>query len=143
MNSCIFFGRLVKDVELRYSQSGNVAVGKFTLAVNRAYQKGDVKADFLNMVAFGKTAETISNYFHQGSRIVVHCHVQNESYTNKDGNKVYQTNFIVDSFSFVDTRAEGGITQNQNIQPTPSTMSANSDEWMNIPDGVDESLPFD
>ena len=142
MNSCIFFGRLVRDVELRYSQS-NVAVGRFKLAVNRAYQKGDVKADFLNMVAFGKTAENISDYFHQGSRIVVHCHVQNESYTNKEGNKIYQTNFIVDNFSFVDTRAEGGITQNQSIQPTLPTMPTNSDGWMNIPDGVeDDGLPF-
>ncbi len=139
MNSCTFFGRLVRDVELRYSQS-NVAVGKFTLAVNRAYQKGDVKADFLNMVAFGKTAETISNYFHQGSRIVVHCHVQNESYTNKDGNKVYQTNFIVDSFSFVDTRAEGGITENQNLQQVSPPVSADTD-FMQIPDDMD-GLPF-
>lgn len=139
MNSCTFFGRLVRDVEIRYSQS-NVAVGKFTLAVNRAYQRGDVKADFLNMVAFGKTAETISNYFHQGSRIVVHCHVQNESYT-KDGNNVYQTNFIVDSFSFVDTRAEGGITRNQNN--AVSNNQVDSDGFMNIPDGVeDDGLPF-
>lgn len=141
MNSCTFFGRLVRDVELRYSQS-NVAVGRFTLAVNRAYQKGDVKADFLNMVAFGKTAENIEKFFRQGSRIVVHCHVQNENYTNKDGNKVYQTNFIVDSFSFVDTRAEGGITQNQNTQPAPPPMPTNSDGFMNIPDGIDEELPF-
>lgn len=140
MNSCTFFGRLVRDVEIRYSQS-NVAVGEFTLAVNRAYQRGDVKADFLNMVAFGKTAETISNYFHQGSRIVVHCHVQNESYTNKDGNNVYQTNFIVDSFSFVDTRAEGGITRNQNN--AVSNNQVDSDGFMNIPDGVeDDGLPF-
>lgn len=140
MNSCTFFGRLVRDVEIRYSQS-NVAVGKFALAVNRAYQRGDVKADFLNMVAFGKTAETISNYFHQGSRIVVHCHVQNESYTNKDGNNVYQTNFIVDSFSFVDTRAEDGITRNQNN--AVSNNQVDSDGFMNIPDGVeDDGLPF-
>ena len=129
------------DVELRYSQS-NVAVGKFTLAVNRAYQKGDVKADFLNMVAFGKTAENIERFFRQGSRIVVHCHVQNESYTNKDGNKVYQTNFIVDSFSFVDTRAEGGITQNQSTQTTSPQIPTDSDGFMNIPDGIDELLPF-
>ena len=141
MNSCIFFGRLVRDVELRYSQS-NVAVGRFTLAVNRAYQKGDVKADFLNMVAFGKTAENIERFFRQGSRIVVHCHVQNESYTNKDGNKVYQTNFIVDSFSFVDTRAEGGITQNQSTQPTPPPIQTDSAGFMQIPDGIDEELPF-
>lgn len=141
MNSCIFFGRLVRDVELRYSQS-NVAVGRFTLAVNRVYQKGDVKADFLNMVAFGKTAENIERFFRQGSRIVVHCHVQNESYTNKDGNKVYQTNFIVDSFSFVDTRAEGGITQNQNPQPTSQPVPMDSSGFMNIPDGIDDELPF-
>lgn len=142
MNSFVGYGRLTKDVELRYSQN-NVAVGRFTLAVNRAYQKGDVKADFLNMVAFGKTAENIERFFRQGSRIVVHCHVQNESYTNKDGNKVYQTNFIVDNFSFVDTRAEGGITQNQNTNTTPPSMPENSNGWMNIPDGIDESLPFD
>lgn len=141
MNSCTFFGRLVRDVETRYSQS-NVAVGRFTLAVNRSYQRGDVKADFLNMVAFGKTAENIEKFFRQGSRIVVHCHVQNDNYTNKDGNKVYQTNFIVDSFSFVDTRAEGGITQNQSAQPAPPPMSTNSDGFMNIPDGIDEELPF-
>lgn len=140
MNSCIFYGRLVNDVELRYSQS-NVAVGKFTLAVNRAYQRGDVKADFLNMVAFSKTAENIEKFFRQGSRIVVHCHVQNDNYTNKDGNKVYQTNFIVDSFSFVDTRAEGGITRNQNN--AVSNNQVDSDGFMNIPDGVeDDGLPF-
>lgn len=141
MNSCIFYGRLVKDVELRYSQS-NVAVGRFTLAVNRAYQSGNVKADFLNMVAFSKTAENIEKFFRQGSRIVVHCHVQNDNYTNKDGNKVYQTNFIVDSFSFVDTRAEGGITQNQSTQTTSPQIPTDSDGFMNIPDGIDELLPF-
>lgn len=141
MNSCIFYGRLVKDVELRYSQS-NVAVGRFTLAVNRAYQRGDVKTDFLNMVAFSKTAENIEKFFRQGSRIVVHCHVQNDNYTNKDGNKVYQTNFIVDSFSFVDTRAEGGITQNRSTQTTSPQIPTDADGFMNIPDGIDELLPF-
>lgn len=141
MNSCIFYGRLVKDVELRYSQS-NVAVGRFTLAVNRAYQRGDVKTDFLNMVAFSKTAENIEKFFRQGSRIVVRCHVQNDNYTNKDGNKVYQTNFIVDSFSFVDTRAEGGITQNQSTQTTSPQIPTDADGFMNIPDGIDELLPF-
>ncbi len=84
----------------------------------------------------------ISNYFHQGSRIVVHCHVQNDNYTNKEGNKVYQTNFIVDSFSFVDTRVEGGITQNQGSQPAPSPTLTDQGGFMNIPDGIDEELPF-
>lgn len=141
MNSCVFFGRLVRDVELRYLQS-NVAVGRFTLAVNRTYQKDDVKADFLNMVAFGKAAENIEKFFRQGSRIVIHCHVQNENYTNKEGNKVYQTNFIVDNFSFVDTRAEGGVTQNQSSKSATQSMTGNSDGFMNIPDSIDEELPF-
>lgn len=141
MNSCTFFGRLVRDVEIRYSPS-NVAVGKFSLAVNRSYQKGEKKTDFLNMTAFGKTAETISGYFHQGSRIVVQCRAQQEEYTKQDGTKVNTVGFIVDSFSFVDTRAEGGITQNLNAQQIPPRMPVDSDGFMSIPSGIDEELPF-
>lgn len=142
MNSCTFFGRLVRDVEIRYAQSSNVAVGRFSLAVNRLYQKGDKKTDFLNMTAFGKTAENIEKLFKKGSRIVVHCHAQQEDYTKQDGTKVNSVGFIVDSFSFVDTRAEGGITQNQNPQPAPSSVQTDPDGFMNIPDGIDEELPF-
>lgn len=142
MNSCTFFGRLVRDVEIRYSKN-NVAVGRFSLAVNRAYQKGDKKTDFLNMTAFGKTAENIGNYFRQGSRIVVHCHAHQEEY-EKDGTKINSVGFIVDGFSFVDTRAEGGITQNQNAQSAqPTQQSSLGDGWMNVPDGLeDDGLPF-
>lgn len=139
MNSCTFFGRLVRDVEIRYSQS-NIAVGRFSLAVNRSYQKGDKKTDFLNMTAFGKTAENIEKFFRQGSRIVVQCHAQQEEYTKQDGAKVNTVGFIVDGFSFVDTRAEGGITQNQNTQQIPPP--APNDGFMSIPDGIDEELPF-
>lgn len=140
MNSCTFFGHMVRDVDLRYSPS-NVAVGRFSIAVNRAYKKGDKKADFLNMTAFGKTAENIEKFFRQGSRIVVQCRAQQEEYTKKDGTKVNTVGFIVDSFSFVDTKADGGITKNQNIQQIPPP--APNDDFMSIPDGIDEGLPFD
>ena len=142
MNNCVMYGRLSKDVELRYS-SNRMAVGRFSLAVNRQYQKQDKKTDFFNMVAFGTVAENIEKVFRKGSRIVVRCHAQQEEYTNKDGQKMNTVGFIVDSFSFVDTRAEGGITQNQNTQPAPvPTPEGYSDGFMNIPDGLDETLPF-
>lgn len=118
-----------------------MAVARFSIAVNRQYQNQDKKADFLNMTAFSKTAENIERFFRKGSRIVVRCHAQQEEYTNNNGQKVNTVGFIVDSFSFVDTRAEGGITANQSPQPAPEPAQTGGD-WMNIPDGLDESLPF-
>ena len=141
MNECLFYGRISSDIDLRYTKN-QVPVARFSIAVNRQYQNQDKKADFLNMTAFSKTAENIERFFRKGSRIVVRCHAQQEEYTNKDGQKVNTVGFIVDSFSFVDTRAEGGITSNQNTHPAPEPTLADSDGFMNIPDGIDESLPF-
>lgn len=141
MNKCVFYGRLVRDVDLRYSKNGT-AVGRFSLAVNRQFQNQEKKTDFLNMTAFGKTAENIEKFFRQGSRIVVCCHAQQEEYTNKDGVNVNTVGFIVDQFDFVDTRAEGGITANQNTQPAPEpTPMGYSDGFMNVDLDSDE-LPF-
>ena len=140
-NECVFYGRVCKDIELRYT-ANQMAVARFSIAVNRQYQNQDKKADFLNMTAFSKTAENIERFFRKGSRIVVRCHAQQEEYTNKDGQKVNTVGFIVDSFSFVDTRAEGGITQNQNTQPTPEpTPQGYSDGFMDVDLSSDE-LPF-
>lgn len=141
MNNCVMYGRLSKDVELRYS-SNQMAVGRFSLAVNRQYQKQDKKTDFFNMVAFGTVAENIEKFFRKGSRIVVRCHAQQEEYTNNNGQKVNTVGFVVDSFSFVDTRAEGGITQNQNTQSAPEPTPSGYDDFMNIPPGIDSELPF-
>lgn len=141
MNVFIAYGRLSKDVELRYS-SNQMAVGRFSLAVNRQYQKQDKKTDFFNMVAFGTVAENIEKFFRKGSRIVVRCHAQQEEYTNNNGQKVNTVGFIVDSFSFVDTRSEGGITQNQNTQPVPEPTPSGYDGFMDIPPGIDDELPF-
>lgn len=150
MSSTTLYGRVVRDIELRYTQS-NMAVARFSIAVNRKYRNDDKKADFFNVTAFGKRAETLSQYFRQGSRIVVYCHPQQEQYTRQDGTKVDTVSFILDDFDFVDTRAEGGITQNQPPQ-NPVSQSAppsysqqsmvDSSGSMNIPDGIDDELPF-
>ena len=141
MNVFIAYGRISSDIDLRYTKN-QIAVARFSIAVNRQYQNQDKKADFLNMTAFSKTAENIERFFRKGSRIVVRCHAQQEEYTNKDGQKVNTVGFIVDSFSFVDTRAEGGITQNQNTQPAPEPAPVGSDDFMSIPAGLEDELPF-
>ena len=141
MNVFIAYGRICKDIELRYT-ANQMAIAKFSIAVNRQFQNQDKKADFFNMTAFSKTAENIERFFRKGSRIVVRCHAQQEEYTNNNGQKVNTVGFIVDSFSFVDTRAEGGITQNQNTQPAPEPAPVGSDDFMSIPAGLEDELPF-
>lgn len=138
MNECVFYGRISKDIELRYT-ANQMAIAKFSIAVNRQFQNQDKKADFFNMTAFSKTAENIERFFRKGSRIVVRCHAQQEEYTNKNGVKVNTVGFIVDQFDFVDTRAEGGITKNHSLQ---EASEAYSDGFMSIPDSIDEELPF-
>ena len=141
MSNTILYGRVVRDIEVRYTNQ-NMAVARFSVAVNRRYQKDNKKADFFNVTAFGKKAETLSQYFRQGSRIVVYCHPQQEQYTKQDGTKVDTVSFILDEFDFVDTRAEGGITQNQNTQPTPEPAPQGySDGFMDVDLSSDE-LPF-
>ena len=118
MSNTILYGRVVRDIEVRYTNQ-NMAIARFSIAVNRKYKSEDKKADFFNVVSFGKKAETLSQYFRQGSRIVIYCHPQQEQYTKQDGTKVDTVVFILDEFDFVDTRAEGGITANQNPNPAP------------------------
>ena len=141
MSNTTFYGRIVRDIECRYT-SQNMAIARFSIAVNRKYKSEDKKADFFNITAFGKKAETLSQYFHQGSRIVIYCHPQQEQYTKQDGTKVDTVVFILDEFDFVDTRAEGGIAQNQNTQPAPEpTPQGYSDGFMDVDLSSDE-LPF-
>lgn len=141
MSNTILYGRVVRDIECRYT-SQNMAIARFSIAVNRKYKSEDKKADFFNIVSFGKKAETLSQYFRQGSRIVVYCHPQQEQYTKQDGTKVDTVSFILDEFDFVDTRAEGGITANQNTQPAPEpTPQGYSDGFMDVDLSSDE-LPF-
>ena len=141
MSNTILYGRVVRDIEVRYTNQ-NMAVARFSVAVNRRYQKDNKKADFFNVTAFGKKAETLSQYFRQGSRIVVYCHPQQEQYTKQDGTKVDTVSFILDEFDFVDTIAEGGITQNQNTQPAPEPTPVGYDDGFMDVDLSSDELPF-
>lgn len=146
MNKTILMGRLTRDPEVRYTQGDNAsAVARFTLAVDRRFKRdGDQQtADFISCVAFGKTGEFIERYCHQGTKLVVEGRIQTGSYTNKDGQKVYTTDVVVEQVEFAESKAasannEGGY---QAARPEPS--SAAGDGFMIIPDGVeDEGLPF-
>lgn len=142
MNRYCGSGRFTRDPEVRYSQGENsTAVARFTLAVNRKFKRqGDTQdADFLSCIAFGKNAEFIEKYFHQGMKAEIQAHVQTGSYTNKDGQKVYTTDFVIDEIDFAESKREGSV-EGGSSRPAPS--SAMGDGFMNIPDGIDEELPF-
>lgn len=105
MNKCIFSGRLASDVDIR--ENATTTVAKFRMAVKRRFTKqGDPDADFINITAFGKSAENIGKYFSKGSSILVETHMQTGSYEKRDGSKVYTTDFIVDSFDFMDKKSD-------------------------------------
>ncbi len=135
MNSVQLLGRLVRDPEVRYTQGENAtSVARFTVACNRKYKKNsEQEADFISCVAFGKTAEFIERYFNKGSSIALNGRIQTGSYTNKDGSKVYTTDVVVESLEFV------GKKSDDNSADT----SKQNDDFMNIPDDIDENLPFE
>lgn len=132
MNKCIFMGNLSKDFEVGYSANG-LAVGRSSLALNRGKDKdgNDRGADFINLVAFGNKAETMERYGKKGKRFLFETHVQTGSY-EKDGRKVYTTDFVVDRFEFADS-----------ANTATSAPVTDSEEFMHIPDGIDDELPFE
>lgn len=138
MNKVILVGRLTKDPDVRYSQGGNsTAVARFSLAVDRRFKRdGEPTADFISCVVFGKSAEFAEKYFRQGMRVSVSGRIQTGSYTNKDGVKVYTTDVVVEEQEFAQGKNENG--GGQISAPT----SDSGDGFMNIPDGIDEELPF-
>ena len=148
MNKVILMGRLTRDPEVRYSQGERpVAVARYTLAVNRTFKRaGEPDADFINCVTFGRSAEFAEKYFRQGMRVLVSGRLQTGSYVNKEGQKVYTTEVILDDQEFADSKGAasemGGYAQAAPSQ-RPAPTSAIGDGFMNIPDGVeDEGLPF-
>ncbi len=143
MNKVILMGRLTRDPDVRYTQGANAtAVARYTLAVNRKFHKdGEQSADFINCVAFGKNGEFAEKYLRQGTKIVVSGRIQTGSYTNRDGQKVYTTDVVVEEHEFAESKAaSGGNTSG--FQSTPMPSAAAGDGFMNIPDGIDEELPF-
>ncbi len=145
MNKVILMGRLTRDPEVRYSGADNkMAVARYTLAVDRRFKRdgSEDSADFISCVAFGKSAEFAEKYLGKGTKLVVEGRIQTGSYTNKDGQKVYTTDVIVENSEFAESKAAsggGGIRS----ESMPEPVSAMGADFMNIPDGVeDEGLPF-
>lgn len=138
LNQSVIMGRLTRDVELKYSQGSDLAIARFTVAVERDYQKeGERATDFINCVSFGKTAEFISKYFGKGNMICVIGSIQTGSYTNKDGVKVYTTDIKVDKASFTGEKK----ADREQSQAEPTAMPDN-DGFYNVPDNLGEDLPF-
>lgn len=138
MNKCVLMGRLTRDPEVR--MSGDTAVARFSLAVDRRFKKdGEQTADFINCVAFGKTGEFIEKYGRKGTKFVVEGRIQTGSYTNKDGQKVYTTDVVVEQVEFAESKssADGNTTNNTANSNAPTDTS-----FMDIPDSIDEELPF-
>lgn len=111
MNKTILCGNITRDIDLKFTEGSGLAVAKFNVAVAR--MKKDDPSDFINCVAFGKTAETIANYMSKGSKILIEGRIQTGSYENKEGNKVYTTDIIVDRFEFVGSKKNTENTQQQ------------------------------
>lgn len=139
MNKAVLVGRLTRDPEVRYSQGENqTAIARYTVAVDRRFKRdGEPTADFINCVVFGKSAEFAEKYFRQGLRVAISGRITTGSYTNKDGIKVYTTEVTVEEQEFAESKAESEANKTSNQQTTPS-----SDGFINVPDGVDEELPF-
>lgn len=137
MNKVILIGRVVRDADIRYSQGANTTcVARYTLAVDRKFkQEGQPTADFINCIAFGKLGEFAEKYLHKGVKIAVTGRIQTGSYTNKDGQKVYTTDVVVEEQEFCESKSSNQSQGNDRQQTS-------SDDFMNIPDGVEDGLPF-
>ena len=146
MNKVILMGRLTRDPDIRYSTGENsTAVARYTLAVDRRFKKdSEQTADFISCVAFGRSAEFAEKYLHQGTKIAIAGRIQTGSYTNRDGNKVYTTDVVVEDQEFAESKnASGSGTSYSAPQQNQESASPMSDDgFMNIPDGIDEELPF-
>ena len=149
MNKVVLMGRLTRDPEVRYSQGdASTAVARYTLAVDRRFRRqGDEQtADFISCVSFGKTAEFVERYLKQGTKIAGCGRIQTGSYTNRDGQKVYTTDVVLEEVEFAESKnASGSGVGNgggYNVAPVPQPSQAVGDGFMNIPDGIDEELPW-
>ncbi len=151
MNKVILMGRLTREPDVRYSAGENAtAVARYTLAVDRRFRRdGEQTADFIGCVAFGRQAEFAEKYLHQGTKIAITGRIQTGSYTNREGQKVYTTDVVVEEQEFAESKGAaqenggfgGGSYQQRPAAQAPSP-AASPDGFMNIPDGIDEELPF-
>ncbi|MGN9057179.1 single-stranded DNA-binding protein [Bariatricus sp. HCP28S3_A7] len=143
MNKVILMGRLTRDPEVRYGAGENsTAVARYTIAVDRGFKRdGEQSADFIGCVAFGRNAEFAEKYLRQGTKIVLTGRIQTGSYTNRDGQKVYTTDIVVEEQEFAENKAAAS-NGGQGNYSRPSAAPSDADGFMNIPDGIDDELPF-
>ncbi len=147
MNKVILMGRLTRDPEVRYSQGAeSMAIGKFSIAVDRRFARknagGDEPtADFFNCTAFGKLGQFVENYLKQGTKVVVSGRIQNDNYTNKNGEKVYSVQIIAEEIEFAESKNSQGGGSSDGGFDRPAPENASADGFMNVPGGED-SLPF-
>lgn len=152
MNKAILLGRIVREPEVRYTQGDKpMCIARYTLAVDRRFKRqGDATADFIPCVCFGKTAEFIEKYAKKGTKLAISGRITTGSYTNRDGQKVYTTEVTVEEQDFAESKAAASqnterttqqTSTQQTTQPNAQT-GAGIDNFMNIPDGIDESMPF-
>ena len=135
MNKAILIGRLTRDPEIRHS--GDTAVARYSLAVDRRFKReGEASADFINCVVFGRGAEFTEKYLRQGSKVAVVGRIQTGSYTNRDGQKVYTTDIVVEEQEFAESKNSNSTT------PSPAPQPVKEEGFMQIPEGLDEELPF-
>ena len=140
MNKFCGVGRLVGDPEIRYSQGANATcIARFTVAISRRFKnaEGNYEADFIRCTAFGKTGEFLEKYFRKGMAIGITGRITTGSYVNKDGQTVYTTEVTVEEAEFVEKKSD-----DNNTGSTSSTAKNASDGFMNLPDGIEEELPF-
>lgn len=138
MNKVILMGNLTRDPEIRYTQGEKtMAIARFSLAINRRFSRdGETNVDFFNCTAFGKQAEFVEKYFRQGSRMLLVGRVQNDNYTNKNGEKVHSVQIMADEIEFAERKQAGG---NNNAEPT---QKQDDDDFMEIPENIESELPF-
>lgn len=148
MNKVILMGRLTRDPEVRYSQGDNAtAIARFTLAVDRRIKRdNEASVDYINCVSFGRSAEFAEKYFHKGTKIVIAGRIQTGSYTNKDGQKVYTTDIVIEEQDFAESKAASQQNNSGNPQNASNSRQTQQPKPQTSPDGFmnadDDDLPF-
>lgn len=146
MNKVILMGRLTRDPEVRYSQTAEpMAIARYTLAVDRKFKKeGEQTADFISCIAFGRNGEFAEKYLKKGTKIVATGRIQTGSYTNKDGQKVYTTDVVIEEQEFAESKGSGESNREERDRAAMQAAGYTDagDGFMNIPEGIDEELPF-
>ena len=139
MNKVILMGRLTRDPDVRYSRQDNKVIARYNLAVDRRGK--DKQADFISCVAFGKSGEFTEKYLHKGTKIIITGRIQTGSYTKQDGTKVYTTDVVVEDQEFAESKGASGQTE-QNSTAQNAAIDPNFNDFMSLPDDIDEILPF-